>query len=270
MTRMERSAWPVPPQHVDVQGCAAFRWMLTSSAFSEAVVCRLPPAVRTYEIHTDGRIVKRIPRAITIGYEDQIAYVYVEASGTRHALGTYRFRAVQRYAPGNVEIDGHSWIIDLRTVNAAWRSGGLEYGFALHTTRPFIGDVALASLFGAMLEVGYTDLVCTGFSTEEGRTAAGSRSHVNGTNGDFRYLRNDGLTGPLHLAEESGRPELLDEARQEAFIAALERFGWGTMFSYRYELDGQVRLLSGTRHLEGHHHHLHIQGYAPAVEDMHE
>src|SRR5690606_30628832 len=101
-----------------------------------------------------------------------IAYVYVDESGMRHELGSYRYRQVQRYAPGNIEIDGHSWIIDLRTVAATWRSGELEYGFSLDTTRPFIGDVALASLFGAMLEVGYNDIVCTGFSTEEGRTAA--------------------------------------------------------------------------------------------------
>lgn len=270
MTGQLRRARLLPPQHVDARGCAAFRWTLTSSAFTEAVVCRLPPAIRTYVVHADGRIVKRTPTSITRGYENVIAYVYVEASGRRHDLGTYTFRQVQRYAPGNVEIEGHSWIIDLRTVAATWSSGNLQYGFALHTTRPFIGDVALASLFGAMLEVGYTDIVCTGFSTDEGRTAEPSRSHVNGTNGDFRYLRNDALVGPLHLAFALGRPELLDETRQEAFIAALARFGWRTAFSHRYVRNGEVRLLAGTRHLESHHHHLHIQGFAPNVENVDE
>lgn len=270
MTSSERMAPQVPPQNVDARGCAVFNWTFTSSALSDVVVCRLPPAVRTYIIYADGRIQKHSPRVVTEGYEDMIAYRYVGASGRAHDLGVYRYRQVQRYLPGNVAVDGHAWVIDLRSVDATWSSGDLAYGFALETTRPFIGDVALASLLGAMLEVGYTDIVCTGFSTEEGKTAAGSSSHVNGTNGDFRYLRNDGVTGPLHLALEHARPDLLDEERQAAFIEALYRFGWKSMLSYRYERDGETRLLTRTRHYRNHHHHLHLQGYAPDVEEIHE
>lgn len=211
-----------------------------------------------------------IPAAVTPGYEDAIGYAYIDALGRTYDLRMYKFHTVKRYRSGNVEIAGESRIVDLREVTANWMNNELRYGFSLNTTRPFIGDVALASILGAMLEVGYTDLVCTGFSTEEGKTAGGSSSHVNGTNGDFRYLRNDGNVGPLHLAHEFGAPELLDEVRQNAFNEALYRFGWKSMLSYRYERDGETRLLARTRHYRNHHHHLHAQGYAPTVEVAHE
>jgi hypothetical protein len=265
-----RSVSSLPPQNIDVRGCAVFRWRLTPSSLTDAVQCKLPPRLRTYLIRPDGSIQVRVPRAVTPGYEDAAMYRYADAFGRMHDLGTYNLRTVKRYRPGNVETDGESRIIDLRDVESNWASGALRYGFSLNTTRPFIGDVALASFFGAMLEVGYTDIVCTGFSTDEGKTAGGSSSHVNGTNGDFRYLRNDGNVGPLHLALELGAPELLDEVRQTAFNEALYRFGWKSMLSYRYELDGEVRLLARTRHYKNHHHHLHLQGYSPTVEEVHE
>lgn len=270
MTGLNRAGSWAPPTNVDARGCTVFKWVLTPSTMSGIVPCRLLPVLRTYVIYAEGRIERRIPAAITPGYEDRIAYVYVDNAGGRHALGEYRFREVQRYRPGDVPADGSAWIIDLGTVSQSWRSGTLQYGFSLATTRPFIGDVALASFLGALLEVGYTDVVCTGFSTHEGKTAGGSSSHVNGTNGDFRYLRNDGRTGPLHLAYEQARPELLDEARQKALIEALYRFGWKSMLSYRYERDGETRLLARTRHYRGHYHHLHLQGYEPDMETTNE
>ena len=266
----QRAAPRLPPRKVDVRGCAAFLWRLTPSSISGTVRCKLPPRIRTYVIHPDGTIQARLPAITTPGYEEIISYLYVDSHDGVHDLGAYKFRTVKRYRPGNVEIAGKSRIIDLREVKDSWASGSLVYGFSLNTTRPFIGDVALASFFGAMLEVGYTDIVCTGFSTDEGRTAGGSISHVNGTNGDFRYLRNDGNVGPLHLALAHGAPELLDEVRQTSFNEALYRFGWRSMLSFRYEQDGEVRLLARTQHFKNHHDHLHLQGYSPALEKIHE
>lgn len=270
MTGARRAALWMPPGNFDARGCSVFKWVLSPSVLSEVVSCTLPPNLRTYLIHPDGRVQRYVPAHVTPGYEELIAYVYRDAAGGFHPLGEYRYREVRRYRPGNVLTRGHSWIIDMRTVSSEWRSGDLQYAFSLQTTRPFIGDVALASLLGAMLEVGYTDIVCTGFSTHEGKTAGGSSTHVNGTNGDFRYLRNDGRVGPLHLAYGEARPELLDEQRQRALIEALYRFGWTSMLSYNYERDGETRLLPRTRHYRGHYHHLHLQGYDPNVETIHE
>lgn len=265
-----REARRVPPKSVDVQSCAVFRGRLSPQSFSDPVACRLPPITRIYVVHADGHIEKRIPKIVSTGFEDLIAYWYADASGELHPLGEYKFTVVPRYSPGNKAAEGHSQIVDLRTVAPYWQSGMLKYGFSLRTTRPFIGDIALASFLGAMLEVGYEDIVCTGFSTEEGKTAGGSSSHVNGTNGDFRYLRNDGISGPLHIALANGQPELLDEYRQTEFIEALYRFGWKSMLSYRYQRDGESRLLTRTRHYSNHHHHLHLQSYSPNVEEIHE
>lgn len=267
-TSSGREAARFPPTSVDVRGCSVFKWPMSSRSLSDPVICQLSPVMRVYVIHPDGRIKKHTPRVVSTGYEDAISYRYVDMAGTLHELGEYRFKVVPRYLPGNKSAEGESRIVDLGAVAHSWRSGVLKYGFSLRTTRPFIGDVALASLFGAMLESGFEDIVWTGFSTEEGKTARGSTTHVNGTNGDFRYLRNDGASGPLHIALELGRPELLDEVRQAAFIAALYRFGWKSMLSYRYQRDGESRLLEGTRHYSNHHHHLHLQGYAPTVEEI--
>ena len=264
----QREARRLPSSGIDMRGCSVFKWRLSPAASSEPVVCRLPPRMRVYLIHPDGRIQKHVPKVVTPGYEDCIAYHYEDAKGTLHHLGEYQYRVVQRYRPGNIPMDGHALIIDLRTLAGSWRSGELEYGFSLDTTRPFIGDVALASFLGAMLEVGCTDLVCKGFSNEEGESTGGSMSHVNGTNGDFRYLRNDGMVGPLHIGKKLARPHLLDEQRQNKLNHALHRFGWKTLLSYQYVLHGKEKLLDLTRHYEGHHHHLHLQGYAPDVEEV--
>ena len=269
-TPNSREAQQLPSKSVDVRGCSVFKWQLSPSSLSTPVICRLPPGVRTYVIHADGRIEKYIPILVSAGYEDVITYRYIDVSGLAYHLGDYKFSVVQRFRPGNKVVEGQSMIVDLRTVAHHWSVGVLKYGFSLHTTRPFIGDVALASFLGAMLEVGFVDIACTGFSTQEGKTAGGSSSHVNGTNGDFRYLRNDLQSGPLSIALDGSRPDLLDEVRQAAFIEALYRFGWKSMLSFRYERDGQLKLLQRTHHYSGHHHHLHLQGYAPLAEEIYE
>lgn len=258
------------PQSVDVRGCPVFRWRLSSSSITDEVICRLPPQLITYVIHTDGKIQRRTPKEITPGFEETIAYIYLDQSGHNHDLGKYCFIEARRHLPGNVEVEGSVRLIDLRKVHKKYKLGNVSYGFTLNTSRYYIGDVALASLFGAMLEAGYDDVVCNGFSDHLGHSVGGSSSHVNGTNGDFRYLRNDGTVGPLHLAEAEGKPHLLDEERQAVFIEALYRFGWKSMLSYRYVIDGKEKLLKRTRHLRNHHHHLHLQGYAPLVEDIHD
>lgn len=265
-----RDAPCFPPSVNDVEpGRGRFMWNLTPRSLTDPVVCKLPPSKRIYLIHPDGLIQKYIPRVITPGYENKILYQYVDDSGKMHDIGEYEFAEVQKYATGNVKVKGAALIIDLRTVDKSWRSGGLEYGFSMATTRPYIGDVALASIFGAMIETGYTDFTTTGFSTSEGKSVI-SVSHVNGENGDFRYLRNDGSSDAFAIAYRSPRPELLDEVRQNAFIAALQRFGWTSMLSYRYQRGGKERLLKGTVQVDGHHDHLHLQKYLPRVETIHE
>lgn len=235
---------------------------------SDPVVCRMPPSLMTFIIHASGRIERLVPKDIAAGYERRVKYLYVPHAGAIHDVGTYGFSSVARRAPGNVVTSGTVNLIDLREVKPNYDENGVRYGFSLNTNRYFIADAPLASFLGAMFEVGYPDLVCNGFSDGQGRSIGGSQSHMNGTNGDFRYLRNDGRSGPLYLAIPPGeagqaRPDLLDEERQAAFNRALQRFGWKSLLSYRYRLDGQTKLLPLTKHFENHHHHLHVQGYNP-------
>jgi hypothetical protein len=131
-------------------------------------------------------------------------------------------------------------------------------------------DLPLASLLGAMLDLGYEDISCNGFSDEDGKSIGGSKSHYDGTNGDFKYLRTDGRTNleaSLHINEQ---PDQLDEVRQIELMDALRKYGWKGMLTYRYQKNGVTHLLPNSIHAENHHHHLHVQRYSPRVEETHE
>lgn len=95
-----------------------------------------------------------------------------------------------------------------------------------------------------------------------------SSSHINGENGDFRFLRLDkSETTPTHLNTSTG-VLALDEARQGEFNNALYKFGWKSQLAWRYEKKGEKRLLPRTTHYHGHHHHLHVGGYSPNLVEV--
>lgn len=56
----------------------------------------------------------------------------------------------------------------------------------------------------------------------------------------------------------------LDEVRQNKFNDALYKFGWKSMYSWRYN----NKLLNHTKHLTGHNHHLHIQEFKPTLKKI--
>jgi hypothetical protein len=249
---------------VDARGCSVFNWQLTKRDRRDPVICRLPPSLLTYRIHADGRIERLTPSSFDNAAEQGlIRYVYVSALGARHELGNHPYtRVVGRGALVGSGIR----LVNLNGVGD-YMSNGLTFGFENDSRRPYIQDVALASLFGAMLEVGYGDISCNGFSHADGSSAP-STSHINGVNGDFKYLRLDRSTRDHRSLHIDVSPELMDESRQNLFNDALYRFGWKSMLSWRYRKDGQVRLLNHTRHYVDHHHHLHLQGYAPNLVDL--
>lgn len=84
-----------------------------------------------------------------------------------------------------------------RTLN---RNESKHYKLTINSQRTYANEQTWASLLGEMLEVCFDDIACNGFSMSDGSPGVSS-SHLNGKNGDKRYLRKDRsgkiLTSPL-------------------------------------------------------------------------
>ena len=87
-----------------------------------------------------------------------------------------------------------------------------------------------------------------------------SKTHVNGENGGFRYLREDKSGGSLHI---NTNPKELDVARQEKMIDAFSNFGWPNFYSVYYTIDKKKKILKLSDSMAPHHHHLHSRLFTP-------
>ena len=199
------------------------------------------------EVFADGEI--RVDEREGPGVKIYIA----NRTGSRDLVGTYmenEHGLIQ--LPSNLSYDNANF--------------GARFGFRVKEGRldeSYISKEAFAALIGALMVTRTEDLGVVGFSEEDGKSPSPSKSHVNGINGDLRYLRNDFSGGPLHLNLE---PEKFDVDRQDAFNEALFLFGWKDMLSYRYRLNGVRALPARTRVIDNnHHHHLHVQRFRPNI-----
>lgn len=218
--------------------------------------------ILTYRInHSEGLIEKILPTSQP--EDEKVKYTYIDKYGNTHELGELEYREVPKIVSPSSPETGTIKLIDIRTLRN-YRNGEIGFNLENDSSRPYISDLALASLLGAMLEVSYDDFSCNGFSHANG-TSAPSVSHINGINGDLKYLRADGSTQQQLSLHIDTQPTLLDELRQNKFNDALYKFGWKLFFSYRYTIDGEVRLLNHSQHLSNHHHHLHLHHYSPNV-----
>lgn len=129
-------------------------------------------------------------------------------------------------------------------------------------TRPYINPNAYACVLGAIADVEYKDITIVGFTGKDNHGYP-SKTHVNGKNGDFRYLRTDETGGSLHI---NTSPDKLDKIRQEKFIDALKSFGWDKFYSFNYKIDDVETILKDSDHMGGHHHHLHSRKFDPTYK----
>ncbi|KIQ96079.1 hypothetical protein [Lysobacter sp. A03] len=227
----------------------------------------------TYRIYAHDGSIKRItPSSIENSKLHKVRYIYIDDAEAKHELGEYDFLTTRRVLSGNVSTSGESRLVDLRDVRN-YSSGQIKFGFQYDTRltlRPYISDLALASLFGAMLDLGYEDISCNGFSDHLGHSIGGSKSHRNGENGDFKYLRLDNTTQSQSSLHIDVSPELMDEARQNSFNDSLYKYGWKDLRAWTYKIDGKSRNLNHAKHLVSHHHHLHVQGFSPDIDNADE
>lgn len=221
----------------------------------------------TYHIYANGEIEKHIPKKIKSGYEKKYRYVYHDKLDNLHDLGTYDIIPTQMYGgKKGVKIN----LINLDTVKKSYKKDNYQYTFNIDSPRKYVNEKTLASFFGAMLEVNYTDISCNGFSHSDGSSRP-SVSHINGNNGDFKYLRKDKklMFGDGTSLDINANPDMLDDIRQNKWNDALYKFGWKSMLGWTYKRNGKINYLNHLpKNTENHHHHLHLQGYKPNFKEI--
>jgi hypothetical protein len=222
----------------------------------------------TIHIYSDGKLEKHVPKVIKEENKNKYQYVYHDVSGSEHIIGTVNFKTIKNVY-GSVYGGNTVDLIDISELKN-YAKGNTKFTLTLNTERKYINEKTLGSLIGAMLECGYDDYVFNGFSHSDGGSKP-SKSHKNGYNGDFRYLRKDKKGGKTDLFtnNESIGWKGLDEERQNKFNDALYKFGWKSMLSQFYGEKGNKLLNHCTNDEDKNHNdHLHIQGYKPNYKEL--
>ena len=223
----------------------------------------------TYHIYSDGSIEKHIPKVIKEEYKKKYKYVYHDKDANLHEMGTYDIIPTQMFKGKNGVLIN---LIDFDKVTKTYKKENYQYTFNVDSPRKYVNEKTLASLFGAMLEVNYNDISCNGFSHSDGSSRP-SVSHINGNNGDFKYLRKDKklMFGDGTSLDISANPDMLDDVRQNKWNDALYKFGWKSMLGWTYTRDGKINYLHHLpKNTDNHHHHLHLQGYSPNYKEIKE
>lgn len=230
-----------------------------------------PLTTAEFHVYSNGKMEEWIPKHYSGNDGKVMRYVYHEINSKEHEIGFFNVNTIMNVYGrlyGGETVD----LIDIRELKN-YLSETVYFRISINTNRFFMNKRTFGSLIGAMLECSYNDFVFNGFSNEKGESIGRSKSHKNGQNGDFRYLRLDqsGKRMNLKSADETGDPcgwKGLDEERQNAFNEALYKFGWKSMLSYKY--DNDTKLLNRcTKDSElRHHDHLHVQGYKPQFKTI--
>ena len=64
---------------------------------------------------------------------------------------------------------------------------------------------------------------------------------------------------------------MLDDFRQNQWNDALFKFGWKSMLGWTYNRNKKINYLHHLpKNTKDHHHHLHLQGFAPNFKEIKE
>jgi hypothetical protein len=201
-----------------------------------------------------GRLIGKIINNQT--FEPKSAYFYHDEDDNEHYFGDFEITTTPKW-PALNPADLIKMVV--ATLLAPYNKNGVNIGFLTdNSDRDYINLDCFAGLLGAMAVNNIADLGFNGFSMADGSPGA-SVSHINGVNGDLRYLRttNDGQACLLTDAQ-------FDFDRQNNFNDSLFAFGWGhtaSMLSEHFMRGGVLVLLHHTVHF----HRVTIPGQ-PAVD----
>lgn len=223
-----------------------------------------------YHIYHNGKIKRQ--NAAATGYAE---FIYYDENGGKHNLGKSAYKPGQRWkSKGNKDGDNKVYLIDIRKF-LSYSKDKVKYKMIKNSEgnfRYFLSGLALAAYLGTLCKLGYEDISFNGFSTSNGDPGESS-SHINGLVGDMRYLRKDFKASAVTVFDK-----VYSHERSLKLVETLYNFGFGrtrNMYTERYtkpELNLKDYELPHCEHYRKgtvrHHHHLHIQGFRPNLEDI--
>ncbi|MGB8194700.1 MAG: hypothetical protein WCF67_22395 [Chitinophagaceae bacterium] len=175
-----------------------------------------------------------------------VSYYYHDADGYEHLLGELQLQVTPMWPLGTPATAGQVVrMIDISTLQHYNRKGVNMRILTNNSARDYVDVDRLSGLLGAMAKTNTADLGFNGFSNSDG-SAGVSVSHINGVNGDLRFLRTNFSGGPCVLTEAG-----FDFNRQSDFHNALHLYGWGQlddMLSENFMLGGVSTILPHCRH----------------------
>ena len=219
-----------------------------------------------YHIYHNGKI-KRENKAAT-GFAE---FIYYDRNGVKHNIGKTPYIPAPTRGGGNRAIGGITYLVDQRTLNKyKSKDGKIGYEWDIYLEnreRYYLRGDAFASVIGALCSLGYNYYHGSGFSVRDGRSV-GSSSHINGVNGDFRYLGLNGVhkNGPVYVSYI----DKFDWDANVKFVNALYAFGYKSFGSQVMVRRGKPNkiLPHVTFTNSDHDNHLHLQGFKPNIEDI--
>lgn len=220
-----------------------------------------PPTSDTtrYHIYHDGKI-KRENKAAT-GFAE---FIYYDQNGNTHNLGKSSFYVANRWASKGKKGTGLVYLVDQRK-HKQYKMGDIGYLWRIDSDdgRYYLSGTALSAVLGAICSLGYAEYTGSGFSCRDGSPGE-SVSHLNGENGDFRYI----AINNRHMSELTYTSHKhFDWDKNVDFVNALYKFGYKLFGSNPVKIKGNI-LLPHSKSWSGHHNHIHLHNFNPNTEDV--
>ncbi|WP_338560426.1 hypothetical protein [Acinetobacter sp. KS-LM10] len=159
---------------------------------------------------------------------------------------------------------GSIYLIDQRK-HSQYKKGNIGYKWSIVSDdgRYYISGLALSAVLGAMFNLGYAEYTGSGFSCQDGSPGE-SVSHLNGENGDFRYI----AINNRHMTEKTYTSHNhFDWDKNVAFVNELYKFGYKLFGSNPVKVKNN-KLLPYSKSWSGHHNHVHLHDFSPLVEEV--
>ena len=212
-----------------------------------------------YHIYYSG-VIKRENKAAT-GFAE---FIYYDQNGGIHNLGKSNFNVANRWSSKKVKGVGSVYLIDQRK-HKQYKNGNIGYLWRIDSGdgRYYLSGAALSAVLGAMCSLGYAEYTGSGFSCKDG-SPGDSVSHLNGENGDFRYI----AINNRHMNELTYTSHKhFDWDKNVGFLNALYKFGYKLFGSNPVKIK-ENKLLPHSKSWSGHNNHVHLHNFNPNLEDI--
>ena len=200
--------------------------------------------------------------------DDSDTFFYHDSNGKQHNIGTFKKNNKGLINAPNINYnDGSGTIVKITSKKG-------------NESEIYISSNALGSVIGASADSGESVFI-TRVSNSDGSSPGKSKSHINGKNIDIRFVGKNGARTPLNYNINSNDFNKIDMNGSTKLNTSLKKFGYNfigasiktTIHSKRKNgfqtiISMSSQEIPGTRHLNNHYDHLHLQGYRPTVRKI--